>query len=316
MITERTEDLRLVFDLFRKSTEGTLYRLPTEAVFCAAFQKDGTVFFLAKEQGDYCGFVSLTLPENSSGAELNFLAVLPAFRGKGFGKALLKAAEDHAKSEGRTSLSVLRGARVTIPWHIPEKNDGHPAAPGVLAGSPIEKLLFEQGFNRKEVTLGYYFDLRDWIEPNWAEEKRLALLSEGIAIAPFDPKRHRDLDFVRRENAREAPWLIQTRFTEEDPILVAADLTKAGLVVAYAGPLGKEKEGSGYRGVFAGFTTRKEYRKRGIATLLFEKMCQTQRDAGADFLSFCIPEGAAAHFVAQDAGCRFAARWIGMEKEL
>lgn len=67
--------------------------------------------------GEPAGYLELGLPMDDNTTRCHFeIAILPAFRGRGFGKELLAFAEERAKANGRVSVNTH-----TL-WNLPELN--------------------------------------------------------------------------------------------------------------------------------------------------------------------------------------------------
>ncbi|MBR5366114.1 MAG: GNAT family N-acetyltransferase [Clostridia bacterium] len=78
----------------------------------------GHPMFAALENGQIVGFVSLT-PEAGGSCEVSHLAVLPAYRHRGIGHALLDRAEEEARARGcvRMTLSLVDENRRLRTWY-------------------------------------------------------------------------------------------------------------------------------------------------------------------------------------------------------
>ncbi|MBR2661654.1 MAG: GNAT family N-acetyltransferase [Clostridiales bacterium] len=73
---------------------------------------------LDEEDGVICGFYSL-LPQDNGECELGSLSVLPEYRHRGIGTALLKHAMDRAREQNRSvmNLSIVEENRVLRKWY-------------------------------------------------------------------------------------------------------------------------------------------------------------------------------------------------------
>jgi putative acetyltransferase len=98
--------IRTVFREFKIDRPGTVYFDPTTDDLYNLFQKPGSIYWVAEEEGKIiggCGFYSTPgLPEGC--AELVKLYLLSVHRGKGTGRKLLEKSMESAKNLGYKQL--------------------------------------------------------------------------------------------------------------------------------------------------------------------------------------------------------------------
>lgn len=89
-----------------------------EAALRNLIQKPGTTFLKYEENGVLLGCVELRI--EGSKLYLGTLSVKPNTQGKGIGKKLLQAGEDHARKVGSTAMTmtVIDGRQELIDWYI------------------------------------------------------------------------------------------------------------------------------------------------------------------------------------------------------
>jgi len=103
---ELADLIRTVFREFRIDRPGTVYYDPTTDDLFKLFRVPRSVYWIAEENGVMAGgcgiYPTPGLPEGC--AELVKLYLLPAFRGKGIGRALMEKCFESAREMGYTRL--------------------------------------------------------------------------------------------------------------------------------------------------------------------------------------------------------------------
>lgn len=100
-------------------------------------KNQGKIFF-AEQDGQLIGFIAIRkelkdfelINIENPGLYISDLIIDPEYRGKGIGKALLKKAEEYAKSLGLSHLRL-----------------------GVVAKNPARKFYKKEGFNEYDITM-------------------------------------------------------------------------------------------------------------------------------------------------------------------
>lgn len=246
---------------------------------------------------------------------LSFLCVHPDHRRRGVGSRLMERLEASLSAvAGIEKLEAVFHCPVHLPWYIPAgEGDWHPCLPGVDMDSPLYTLLRRRGWSDFAVQNAYYRCLKGYTVPPAQDERRAALLSEGIELTLYDPTRHHGLPELF-ENIRNPGWAAEVLSHTDRPIVVAVDQRADGLVVAYTGPL--SVSGHPGRGNFCGIGTRTDYRGRGIGKLVFCEMCRRHAEGGADFMSLYTGTNNPARLIYEAAGFRVVRRFADMRKEL
>lgn len=104
--TELARVIRSILEEHGVARPGTVYTDPTTDALFELFQEEGSVYFVALDEGKIIGgcgiFPTLGLPSGMS--ELVKLYLLDTYRGKGIGKELMMRSIDFAKNFGYKSL--------------------------------------------------------------------------------------------------------------------------------------------------------------------------------------------------------------------
>jgi ribosomal protein S18 acetylase RimI-like enzyme len=89
-----------------------------ESALVDLIQKPGTTFLKYEEHGTLLGCVELRI--EGSKLYLGTLSVKPNTQGKGIGKKLLQAGEDHAREVGCSTMrmTVIDGRQTLIDWYV------------------------------------------------------------------------------------------------------------------------------------------------------------------------------------------------------
>lgn len=312
---EKTTDFAALCGIYNEinRTDGLYYRALTAERFARVFGSAGGIHFLASENGTAVGFISGQAPSASGVAYLTYVGVLPEYRARGLGTALLAAFEAELRRLGAARCDIVFYNPAHLPWTIPGSTNGHPCAPGIRTDTPAADFLLRHGYAEWCAQISYYMALPDYREPEYLAARCAALADEGIEITLYDPERHHGL-YELFDAIRNPGWRVTVMAHLDQPIVVAADRTRGGLVVGYTGPLEQVREGEGLRGSFCGIGTHPDYRGRGIGKQLFCRMCRLHAEAGADFMSLYTGENNPARHVYEAAGCRGVVRWSNLRK--
>jgi ribosomal protein S18 acetylase RimI-like enzyme len=256
------------------------------------------------------------LPNSDGVAYLTYFGILPEYRCSGYATALIDNAEKILRDDySAKRIDIVFYNPAHLPWIIPGSTDGHPCAPGIKTDSPAARLLLNRGYSEWCAQIAYYMPLSEY-KTKEEHSARLASLAEtGIRITYYDPANHHGL-YELFDAIRNPGWRKTVMAHLDQPIVVAVDHNKNGLIVGYTGPLSQVREGNGIRGNFCGIGTHPDYRGRGIGTLIFCEMCRHHSQSGATFMSLYTGENNPARRVYESAGLRATVRWSNLRLNL
>ncbi len=251
---------------------------------------------------------------------LTMIVVKPSCRRKGIGKGLIdileKTMEEDAAANGLPApqMEVSYFNPVNITWILPE-TDGHvhPNSPGVRLGSPAHLFLKNLEFVDFSHQNSYDLPLKTYV---WHQEKLQKYVDRfekaGYRVEFYDPKKHYGMqDLVDDLNNDLWNWQIPGEMNREGgprPMLIVNDHGRVG---GFAGPIVVEPTG---RGWLLGLAVHSQCRGVGAATMLFNRMCEAFRDAGASYMTFFTAEDNIARRIYEGAGAKIKASWADMKR--
>ncbi len=315
--------------LYNEATlRGEQYYLPLDesgfvSLFLKPVKKGDEAFGFCEMDGETMrGFI---VGHFDSGIQRYFLTLIevePAFRRQGIGKGLLEELQlqiDMDAYERQILPAVLEVSYfnpVMISWYLPDTDHHiHNNAQGVLLGSPAHLFLKNNGFRDFDCQNSYDQQLTEYRYPAEAlapYEKRMA--DHGLTVEFYDPKKHTDFEgLVEDLNNDLWNWQIPAEFAREGgprPILIVNDHGKVG---GFAGPIVVEPSG---RCWLLGLAVHSRCRGMGCASVLFNRMCDEFRLAGAKYMTFFTAEGNFARNIYEGAGFRIHASWANMRRRV
>lgn len=221
-------------------------------------------------------FVSGTWVEATNKAYLTTLLVHPDHRGKGLGQRLLLELERTMK-QAHPRLDTIETVffnPIQLPLKLHEKMY-HPNAPGIPEGSSLAAFLRKMGYH-PYATQDVYLRIFD------GPTVRTATEQSHWSVAWYDPKRHVGWDDLWLDlNNPHWQQAIDSSMVDhpERPILIVTDGTT---VMGFAGPLAVDDR---KRGCFAGIGIHSALRGQGLGKALFERLCHSFQDMGAEYMS-------------------------------
>ena len=286
--------------------------------------RDGTVLGFAH------GVAPQTFPGGRPGdAFLTQLMVDPAVRGRGIGRALLRAMAEKMRARGAVRLLISSVNPVNLSWRIPgSPGHDHNNMPGADAESPCFGFLPACGFRVLYREAALYINLAGYRPPEDLERIRARLQTEGIYTGPYDAAWDCGFDRLcdrvgseywrdvlrteiaaRKENRPNADprFWPDGRMPAGPRTLLTA--VHDGQIVGFTGPVDRQSSG---RGWFTGICTDPEYSRRGIATVLFNDLLSSFVREGAAFTSLFTGEDNPAKKIYLRAGLRQARRFALM----
>lgn len=250
-------------------------------------------------KGDVRGYVSCVLLAEEADCEQNTAV-------------LLDALENAFRKTGRHCSAVTFFNPIRLPWIIPgTEGHQHNNAPGVAVDLPLYGRMLDRGYREVTRECAMYRSLSGYQTPDRVEEKAARMASEGYTVARYDPSAHTGL--AEMLDALENPM-----WSQEIPAAADAGMELlVGLcgsaVAGFTGPVYPEKTGRGY---FAGIGVAPQYERHGLGTLLFYRLLEREKEAGAKYMSLFTGESNPAKRIYLDAGFRVVRTFGVMLKEL
>ena len=142
-------------------------------------------------------------------------------------------------------------------------------------------------------------------------EKAAKMGGEGYHVERYDPRRHVGLEEM-------VAALDNTMWSEEIPAAGKSGMDllvglKDNVCAGFTGPVYPEKTGRGY---FAGLGVAPQFEGHGLGTLLFYRLLEREKQAGAKYMSLFTGEDNHARFIYLNAGFRVVRTFGVMLKEL
>lgn len=277
----------------------------------AADTRQHQVCFLA---GNGSAFASGCWVDGEKKAYITMVLVRQDCRNRGLGRRILGELERAlARESGAFAFEIIFFNPMNLEWIIPKSgHHDHPNAPGVdIAGNGY--LFFKNcGYRDFAYQNSYYLNLADYRMPDEIAGRAASLARDGITVTAFDATKHTGMEALL-DNLGNDLWKREImgeirRPAGAHPILIAE---QNGTVCGFTGPLYVQPSGRGY---FAGIGVHSAYRGRGIAKVLFNKLCNSQRQMGAKFMSLFTGENNPARNIYEAAGFRIVRTWADMRK--
>lgn len=269
----------------------------------------------------------------STPAYLTLVLVEPESRRAGVGTALLDALRRAYADEGKTAMVCSDQNPAHMTWLIPgTPGHDHNNAPGVDEDGMGYPFLLKRGFADRYHEVAMYMALKDYRWSPELDDKRRALLAQGIRTGAYDLSLGDEYDEMCTRVGSEywrnvlrtelAAW--RENRPNDDPDLwpdgvkpkgprTLLTATTGGHIVGFTGPVDLQRSG---RGWFTGICTDPDYGGRGIASVLFNLLMQAFVDEGAAFCTLFTGRENHAQKIYARAGLRVAARWAVMSAPL
>lgn len=246
--------------------------------------------------GFACGCASDELPRGKERGYLTCLLVRDEVEEK-YAIDLLDNLGAAFRKNGKETMVSNFFNPMRLPWVMPE-TDGciHNNAPGIAIDLGIYSLMQNYGFETVTKECAMHLDLDGFQIPEKICEKEKEALSEGYHVEWYDHGKHTHLvemveEFGNLQWNQEIPYEAEHR-----NMMIAAYGNEAA---GFAGPVYPEPTGRGY---FAGIGVAKKHEKHGLGTLLFYKLCEAEKEAGAKYMSLFTGEQNPAKNIYKRAG--------------
>lgn len=272
--------------------------------------------FLLEENREIIGFVNGCTGEHiPRGAERGYVTCLllkPPADTRENAVALLTALEDVFRRAGRQYSAVTFFNPIRLPWIIPG-TDGHQHnnAPGIAVDLPLNGWMCGFGYRESTRECAMYRSLADFSMPQAVLDKAEAMAREGYTVARYDAQKHRGLKEMvdTLENPLWSKEIPEAGEKDRNLLVGLFHDTCAG----FTGPVYPEKTGRGY---FAGIGVAPQYQHHGLGKLLFYRLLQAEKEAGASYMSLFTGQTNPARFIYQEAGFRVVRTFSVLLKEL
>ena len=272
--------------------------------------------FVLEENGSLLGFINGCtgdgIPKGDIQGYVSCLILDPAADSEENTALLLTALENVFRREGRISSAVSFFNPIHLPWVIPGTPEHqHNNAPGVATDLPLHHRMLALGYQESARECAMYRNLTDYESPAWVEEKTESMAQNGYYVARYDPARHEGLE-------KMVTALGNFMWSAEIPAAGNAGMDllvglKGNTCAGFAGPVYPENTGRGY---FAGLGVAPQYEGHGLGTLLFYRLLEREKQAGAKYMSLFTGEDNHARFIYLGAGFRVVRTFGVMRKAL
>lgn len=225
---------------------------------------------------------------------------------------LLEALESAFRSVGRTHSTVSFFNPIRLPWVIPgTDNHQHNNVPGVAVELPLYERMGALGYRETSLECGMYCDLANHTTPAWVEDKAAKMAAKGYSVALYDPSFHRGLEEM--VNCLHNPvWSAEIPAAGKAGMNLLVGL-QGDVCAGFAGPVYPEETGRGY---FDGIAVAPQFARNGLGTLLFYRLLEQEKAAGARYMSLFTGVNNNARHIYQTAGFRVVRTFAVMLKAL
>ncbi len=272
--------------------------------------------FLLEEKGELLGFVSgcsgAGLPQGAVRGYVTCLILKQDANTQTNALALLSVLEQELKSRGLRECAVSFWNPVRLPWVLPgTKGHQHNNMPGVPTDLPLYHWMGGFGYREVSRECAMHLDLEDYAFPTWIREKESRMAEAGYRVEPYDPACHRGLrDMV--DTLGNPLWSAEIPAAGKAGMLLLAGL-KDRTCVGFAGPIYPEETGRGY---FSGIGVTPDQEGHGLGTLLFYRLLEAEKAAGARYMSLFTGESNPAKQIYRKAGFQIRRKFGVLIKEL
>ncbi len=248
--------------------------------------------------GFVCGCTGEELPRGQERGYFTCLLVDEPFDKEQTTFLLLDALEDSFRRASKTFSAVTFFNPMRLPWILPgTPGFEHNNMPGIATDQPLYERMRNHEYIEVARECAMVRDLADFEIPAEVKYLEQKAASQGYTVALYDAQRHTGLAEMLR--ALDNPdWTRQ--ITEAAAKKQVLPVALAGNVVAgFAGPVYPEPSGRGY---FAGIGVAPQYQHHGLGRLLFFRLCEAEKQAGARYMSLFTGEDNPAKRIYEGAG--------------
>lgn len=225
---------------------------------------------------------------------------------------LFDALEDSFRAAGKTYSAVTFFNPMRLPWVMPgTPGFEHNNMPGIGTDLPLHARMLAHGYIEPARECAMVRDLKDFTVPAEMEAFAEKAASQGYTVALYDAARHTGLQEMLTALANP-DWIRQITEAAEKKMTLPVALAN-NTVAGFAGPVYPEATGRGY---FAGIGIAPQYQRHGLGRLLFYRLCEAEKEAGARYMSLFTGETNPAKKIYEGAGFKPVRTFGVMIKEL
>ena len=225
---------------------------------------------------------------------------------------LLEELEDSFRAKGKKVSAATFFNPMRLPWVIPgTPGFEHNNMPGIGTHLPLHARMLKNGYAEAARECAMYRSLSDFAVPKTILERAERLAEQGYTVGLYDAARHTGLR--RMLTALENPEWIRLITEAADKKMVLPVALAGDEVAGFAGPVYPEPTGRGY---FAGIGIMPKYQHHGLGKLLFYRLCEAEKRAGANYMSLFTGEENPAGKIYEGAGFRSVRTFGVMTKQL
>lgn len=225
---------------------------------------------------------------------------------------LLHALEQAFRAAGRQYSAVTFFNPIHLPWIIPgTEGHQHNNAPGIAVDLPLHSRMLTLGYREATRENAMYLDLKDFSLPERVAEKEKAMAFQGYTVARYDETIHQGLTEMLDALANPV-WAEEIPASAKQGMEVLVGL-QGNRVAGFTGPIYPEETGRGY---FTGLGVAPEFEHHGLGSLLFYRLCQREKETGAEYMSLFTGADNPARNIYLGAGFRVCRSFGVMLKNL
>lgn len=272
--------------------------------------------FVWEEAGEVRGFVNgcagEQLPGGASRGYVTCLLLAPLADTCEITVSLLTALEESFCATGCTHSMVSFFAPIRLPWVIPEtQGHQHNNMPGVATDLALYERMRTFGYRETARECAMYRPLADFVLPDVIKVRAQHMAREGYTVARYDPAKHIGLEEMVASlgNPEWSREIVQAGKSGRELLVGLCGNVCAG----FAGPIYPEETGRGY---FAGIGVSPHWEHHGLGKLLFYRLLEQEKKAGADYMSLFTGENNPAKRIYEEAGFQIVRTFSVLRKEL
>jgi ribosomal protein S18 acetylase RimI-like enzyme len=259
-----------------------------------------------------CGCTGDDIPGGKERGYFTCLIADEAYDTEETTEALFRALEDSFRAKGKTCSAVTFFNPMHLPWVIPcSPGFEHNNMPGINVSLPLHERMLRLGYVEPARECAMFRDLSDFVVPETMEARAVKLAQQGYTVDRYDAERHIGLQEMLTA-LKNPDWIQQITQAAEKKMLLPVALA-GNRVAGFAGPVYPEATGRGY---FAGIGIMPQYQHHGLGSLLFYRLCEEEKRAGAKYMSLFTGENNPAKRIYEGAGFQAVRKFGVMIKQL